>query len=52
MQPREVLEGEDKLSPRTETEERRGKNKPENYRMACQTFVNGDTSVVVKSLDK
>ena len=44
----EVVEGLENLSPRTETENRKLKKKPENYRLACQALVNGPISVVTK----
>jgi ferredoxin len=43
-----VLEGLENLSPRTEVEERKLKKKPANYRLACQTLVNGAVTVVTK----
>ncbi|QDL10240.1 iron ABC transporter substrate-binding protein [Brasilonema octagenarum UFV-E1] len=44
----EVVEGMENLSPRTDTENRLLKKKPENCRLACQTLVNGPVSVVTK----
>jgi ferredoxin len=44
----EVLEGRENLSPRTDVENRRLKNKPDNYRLACQAMVNGPVSVNTK----
>ena len=44
----EIVEGAENLSPRTDTENRILKKKPENYRLACQTVVNGAVSVVTK----
>jgi ferredoxin len=44
----EVVEGLENLSPRTDVEKRKFKNKPDNYRLACQTLVNGPVSVVTK----
>ena len=44
----EVVEGLENLSPRTDLEKRKFKNKPDNYRLACQTLVNGPVSVVTK----
>ncbi|MCL1475518.1 2Fe-2S iron-sulfur cluster-binding protein [Argonema antarcticum] len=44
----EVAAGMENLSPRTEVENRKLKKKPENYRLACQTLVNGPVSVVTK----
>lgn len=43
----EIAEGMENLSPRTEVENRRLKKKP-NYRLACQTLVNGPISVITK----
>jgi ferredoxin len=44
----EIVEGIENLSPRTEVENKFLKKKPENYRLACQTLVNGSVSVVTK----
>jgi len=44
----EIAAGMENLSPRTEVENRKLKKKPENYRLACQTLVNGPVSVVSK----
>lgn len=44
----EILEGLETLSPRTAIEEKRFKNKPDNYRLACQTTVNGRVRVATK----
>jgi len=44
----EIVEGAENLSPRTEFENRKLKKKPENYRLACQTIVNGPISVNTK----
>jgi len=44
----EIVEGTENLSPRTEVENRKLKKKPENYRLACQSLVNGPVSVVTK----
>ncbi|AFY37126.1 ferredoxin [[Leptolyngbya] sp. PCC 7376] len=46
----EVVEGMENLSPRTDFEERRLKKRPDNYRLACQSIVNG--RVVVKTKPK
>uniref|UniRef100_A0A7S4I299 PDZ domain-containing protein n=1 Tax=Prymnesium polylepis TaxID=72548 RepID=A0A7S4I299_9EUKA len=43
----EVLEGMENLSPPTAVEQTRLKKKPEGYRMACQTLINGDVTVEV-----
>ncbi|GAB4550420.1 MAG: 2Fe-2S iron-sulfur cluster-binding protein [Pleurocapsa sp.] len=44
----EIIEGMDNLSPKTDFEKRKLKRKPENYRLACQTLVNGAVSVKTK----
>jgi ferredoxin len=44
----EVVEGSENLSPRTEVEQRKLKKKPESYRLACQTLVNGSVSIQTK----
>lgn len=44
----EIVDGLENLSPRTEFEEKKLKNKSANYRLACQTLVNGDVSVKTK----
>ena len=44
----EITEGIDNLSPRTDVENKILKKKPQNYRLACQTLVNGSVSVVTK----
>ncbi len=44
----EVVEGGENLTPRTAVEIKRFKNKPDNYRLACQSIVNGPVSVVTK----
>ncbi|MBD2514081.1 (2Fe-2S)-binding protein [Nostoc sp. FACHB-973] len=44
----EIVEGQQNLSPRTDVENRKLKKKPDNYRLACQTLVNGPVSVVTK----
>jgi len=44
----QIVEGLENLSPRTDLETRKFKNKPENYRLACQTLVNGPVSVITK----
>lgn len=44
----EIVEGTENLSPRTDFESRKLKKKPENYRLACQTLVNGAVSVNTK----
>jgi ferredoxin len=44
----EIVEGMDNLSPRTTVENRKLKKKPETYRLACQTLVNGPVIVRTK----
>ncbi len=44
----EIVEGMENLSPKTPFEQRKLKRKPENYRLACQTLVNGPVSVKTK----
>ena len=44
----EVVDGMENLSPRTPVEDRKLKRKPETYRLACQTLVNGVVSVNTK----
>ncbi|AFZ46090.1 ferredoxin [Cyanobacterium stanieri PCC 7202] len=44
----EIVEGMDNLSPKTDFELRKLKKKPDNYRLACQTLVNGEISVNTK----
>jgi ferredoxin len=44
----EIVEGMENLSPKTPFEERKLKKKPANYRLACQTLVNGSISVTTK----
>jgi len=44
----EVLAGMDNLSPRTEVENRRLKKKPQTFRLACQTLVNGPVMIKTK----
>ena len=41
----DVVDGADKLSPKTDAERKRGKKKPESFRMACQALINGPVSV-------
>ncbi|MGB8702723.1 MAG: 2Fe-2S iron-sulfur cluster-binding protein [Thermosynechococcaceae cyanobacterium] len=43
-----VVEGADQLSPRTDFENRKLKRKPDTYRLACQTLVNGSVAVETK----
>ncbi|MBD2139754.1 (2Fe-2S)-binding protein [Anabaena sp. FACHB-1237] len=44
----EIIEGLENISPRTDVENKKFKNKPDNYRLACQTLVNGPVSVITK----
>ncbi|MEM7725515.1 MAG: 2Fe-2S iron-sulfur cluster-binding protein [Cyanobacteria bacterium P01_A01_bin.45] len=44
----EIVEGMENLSPRTDAENKILKKKPNNYRLACQTLVNGPVSVKTK----
>ncbi len=44
----EVAEGMENLSPKTDFEKRRLKKKPDNYRLACQTLVNGSVKIITK----
>jgi ferredoxin len=44
----EVVDGLENLSPRTEFEARKLKNKPQTYRLACQAIVHGAVSVKTK----
>ncbi|MGD1852377.1 MAG: 2Fe-2S iron-sulfur cluster-binding protein [Cyanophyceae cyanobacterium] len=44
----DVVEGGENLSPRTDFENRKLKKKPDSYRLACQTLVNGPVKVRVK----
>lgn len=44
----EIVEGMENLSPRTDVENRKLKKKPDSYRLACQTLVNGPVSVKTK----
>jgi ferredoxin len=44
----EIVEGEENLSPRSSVEEKKLKKKPANYRLACQTLVNGPVTVKIK----
>ena len=44
----EIVEGMENLSEKTQVELRKLKRKPDNYRLACQTLVNGPVSVKTK----
>lgn len=43
----EIVEGVENLSPKTDFELKKLRKKPENYRLACQTLVNG--SIMIKT---
>ncbi len=44
----EVVEGLENLSDKTDFEKRKLRKRPENYRLACQTLVNGPVSIKTK----
>ncbi len=44
----EVVEGIENLSEKTDFEKRKLSKRPDNYRLACQTMVNGPVSVKTK----
>ena len=44
----EIVEGMQNLSEKTDFEKRKLKRKPDNYRLACQTTVNGPVKVKTK----
>jgi ferredoxin len=44
----EIVEGIENLSPKTDVEKRKLKKKPDSYRLACQTLVNGPITVETK----
>lgn len=44
----EVIAGIENLSPRTEVENRKLKKRPQTYRLACQSLVNGPISIKTK----
>ena len=44
----EIVEGMENLSERTDFEQRKLRRKPDSYRLACQTLVNGPVSVKTK----
>jgi len=44
----EITDGMEHTNDRTEVEQRKLKNKPPTYRLACQTIVNGDITVNTK----
>lgn len=43
----DVVDGADNLSDKTAVEEKKGKKRPDTYRMACQSIVNGDVSIKI-----
>ncbi|MEB3173857.1 MAG: 2Fe-2S iron-sulfur cluster-binding protein [Cyanobacteriota bacterium] len=44
----EIVAGMENLSPKTDFEQKVLRKKPESYRLACQTLVNGPVSVKTK----
>lgn len=44
----EIVEGMENLSPRTDFEQKKLRKKPDSYRLACQTLVNGPVKVKTK----
>ena len=44
----EIVSGMENLSEKTDVENRKLKRKPDSYRLACQTLVNGPVSVKTK----
>jgi ferredoxin len=44
----EIVAGTENLSERTAVENRKLKKRPDSYRLACQTLVNGSVSVKTK----
>jgi ferredoxin len=44
----EIVEGMENLSPLTETEKKKLKKKPDTYRLACQTLIQGPVTVKTK----
>ena len=44
----EIVEGMENLSEKTEVEIKKLKKKPDNYRLSCQTLVDGPVSVKTK----
>ncbi len=44
----EIVEGMENPSPRTDFEQKVLRKKPESFRLACQTLVNGPVSVKTK----
>ena len=48
----EIVEGAENLSPLTDVEKRKLKKKPDSYRLACQTLVQGSVLVKTKPWDE
>ncbi|MGJ3252541.1 MAG: 2Fe-2S iron-sulfur cluster-binding protein [Elainellaceae cyanobacterium] len=48
----EIVEGMENLSPKTDAEKQKLKKRPDSYRLACQTIVNGPITVVTKPQTK
>jgi ferredoxin len=48
----EIVSGMENLSARTDFESRKLAKKPDSYRLACQTMVNGEVSVITKPSKK
>ena len=44
----EIIEGMENLSPRTDFENKKLKKRPDTWRLACQTLVNGPVTVNTK----
>jgi len=44
----EIVEGMENLSERTPVEQQKLQKRPDNYRLSCQTIVNGPISVITK----
>jgi ferredoxin len=44
----EIADGMNNLSPRTAVENQKLKKRPDSYRLACQTLVNGPVTVITK----
>ncbi len=44
----DIVEGMENLSPRTDAEEQKLRKRPDSYRLACQTLVNGEIAVRTK----
>jgi ferredoxin len=44
----EVIDGMENISPRTDAENKLLKKKPENFRLACQSIINGAVTIATK----